>query len=288
VRVYEDLMAALYQQHPVRVPVIGTVEDIRRITPDLLHTCHRTFYHPANMLLAVIGDVDPDAVLDQIARDLAGRRYGPAGPIQRLYPDEPPAAAQRGVRRPLPTSEAYAAVGIKLAPPVRSGAETEAHRLAAQRRVLLLQLALDALIGPASAFFQRLYDEGVFTDAFGYQVDVQPGAAHLLVSGRTGQPDRFCAEVLGQLCSAAASGFDPADFERVRRARLGSFLSVLDNADALNGLLVRDRLLGFDFLRTAELLRGFDVADGASILGDLVDQGRATWAIVEPKGAEQA
>jgi len=275
VRVYEDLMTALYQVHPVRVPVIGTVEDIRKITPELLYTCHRTFYHPDNMLLAVIGDVDPDAVVDQVARDLAGRDYGPAEPIRRVYPDEPPAVNRAAARRALAASEAYAAVGIKLTP----GQD--------QRRVLLLQLALDALIGPASAFYQRLYDEGVFTDAFGYQVDVQPGAVHLLVSGRTNQPDRFCAEVLQRLRASAGAGIDPRDFERVRRARLGSFLAVLDNADALNGLLVRDRLLGFDFLRTAELLQALAAGDTAEVLAELADERRAAAAVVEPRGAEQ-
>lgn len=285
VRVYEDLMTALYQAHPIRVPVIGTVEDIHRITPDLLHTCHRTFYHPENMLLAVIGDVDPDAVLDQVARDLAGRDYGPPDPIRRVYPDEPPAVARPEARRTLATSEAYAAVGVKLNPLVGVGGAGGGN--GTQRRVLLLQLALDALIGPASAFYQRLYDEGVFTDAFGYQVEVQPGAAHLLVSGRTDQPRRFCGEVLQRLQSAAAEGIDPADFERVRRARLGSFLSVLDNADALNGLLVRDRLLGFDFLRTAELLRGLDAGDAAAALAELDQEERAAAAVVEPKGAQQ-
>ncbi|REJ35891.1 MAG: hypothetical protein DIU84_06675 [Bacillota bacterium] len=281
VQVYEDLMQALYQAHPARVPVIGTVEDIRRITVDLLNTCHRTFYHPHNMLLAVIGDVDPAAVVEQVERDLAGRSYGPPEPVRRVYPDEPEPVARPESRRAMATAEAYAAVGFKLAPPVPVDGSAPAPE--AQRRVLLLQLALDALIGPASAFYQRLYDEGVFTDAFGYNVEVQPGAAHVLVSGRTNQPGRFCEEVLERLRSAAGQGVDPADFERVRRARLGSFLSVLDDADALNGLLVRDRLLGFDFLRTAQLLRDLDAGGAGAVLAELGRDGRAAVAVVEPK-----
>jgi len=105
----------------------------------------------------------------------------------------------------------------------------------------------------------------------------------VLVSGRTNQPGRFCEEVLERLRSAAGQGVDPADFERVRRARLGSFLSVLDDADALNGLLVRDRLLGFDFLRTAQLLRDLDAGGAGAVLAELGRDGRAAVAVVEPK-----
>ena len=35
-QVYEDLFAAMYRHHPVRVPIAGTVESIEAITPEIL------------------------------------------------------------------------------------------------------------------------------------------------------------------------------------------------------------------------------------------------------------
>ena len=53
-RVYEDLFAAMYRHHPVRVPIAGTVESIQAITPEILQSCYDAFYHPANMMLCCL------------------------------------------------------------------------------------------------------------------------------------------------------------------------------------------------------------------------------------------
>ena len=51
--IFENLMLSLYDQHPIRIPILGTSETIREITAETLHTCHRAFYTPGNMLLCV-------------------------------------------------------------------------------------------------------------------------------------------------------------------------------------------------------------------------------------------
>ena len=61
-KVFENLMENMYRSHPVRVPILGTSETIRQITPELLNDCHRAFYTPGNMILCVVGDVDPEQV----------------------------------------------------------------------------------------------------------------------------------------------------------------------------------------------------------------------------------
>ena len=42
-RVFEILTEAMYRNHPIRTPILGTEESIRQITAELLHTCHRAF-----------------------------------------------------------------------------------------------------------------------------------------------------------------------------------------------------------------------------------------------------
>ena len=61
-RIFENLMTGMYRDHPVTVPILGTVASIAQITDRVLYDCHRAFYRPGNMVLCVVGDVDPDAV----------------------------------------------------------------------------------------------------------------------------------------------------------------------------------------------------------------------------------
>ena len=87
-RMYENLFAALYQHHPIRVPIAGTVESIQDITAQTLYDCHKAFYDPSNMMLCVAGPVDPALVVES-AREIlpktpggvGGRDYGPAEPL---------------------------------------------------------------------------------------------------------------------------------------------------------------------------------------------------------------
>ena len=54
------------------MPILGTSETIREITPEILERCHRAFYTPGNMMLCVVGDVEPDTVT-AIAEEILGK-----------------------------------------------------------------------------------------------------------------------------------------------------------------------------------------------------------------------
>lgn len=86
--VFENLARAMYARHPIREPILGTSQTIREITPENLTLCHRAFYTPGNMMLCVMGDVDPEAV-EKIARELLGDAPREVGEKLRDW-DEPP------------------------------------------------------------------------------------------------------------------------------------------------------------------------------------------------------
>ena len=93
-RLVMNLLQALYHVHPVRIDIAGTPESIRRSTADTLYTCYDTFYHPSNMAVFVVGDVDPDEVLRQVSDDMAARNYTFREPVERLYEPEPAHVAE--------------------------------------------------------------------------------------------------------------------------------------------------------------------------------------------------
>ena len=42
VRVYNNLLQAMYHYHPVREKIAGTIESVAAITPRILYRCHST------------------------------------------------------------------------------------------------------------------------------------------------------------------------------------------------------------------------------------------------------
>ncbi len=96
-RLNEQIMAALYLNHPYGRPVIGWHHEIEKLNREDALAFYRRFYAPNNATLIIAGDVDPSDV-----RKLAERTYGsiPAQPsiaTVRVRPQEPAPTAPRTV-----------------------------------------------------------------------------------------------------------------------------------------------------------------------------------------------
>ena len=84
-RVFFNMLCGLYQKHPVRIDIAGTIESIAEITDDLLYRCYRTFYNLHNMVLAVAGKCTVDEVLE-----VADRLLKPCEDqkLETVFPEE--------------------------------------------------------------------------------------------------------------------------------------------------------------------------------------------------------
>ncbi len=92
----EEVDAALYQNHPYRVPVIGWMHEMEQLNRIDATSFYDRYYAPNNAILVVAGDVEPGEV-----RALAEKTYGTlaAGPAltPRARPQEPEQNTKRTV-----------------------------------------------------------------------------------------------------------------------------------------------------------------------------------------------
>ena len=83
----EQMMAALYSNHPYGTPVIGWEHEIRALDREDALSFYRRFYAPDNAILVIAGDVEPEEV-----RRLAEETFGklaPSAKVSRARPQEP-------------------------------------------------------------------------------------------------------------------------------------------------------------------------------------------------------
>jgi predicted Zn-dependent peptidase len=67
-KLYEQLLGMVYRQHRYRNPVIGYASDIRKITATEVESFRKIYYVPSNIVLSVVGSVDPDRDIKTIER----------------------------------------------------------------------------------------------------------------------------------------------------------------------------------------------------------------------------
>jgi zinc protease len=96
-RLTEQIMAALYLNHPYGRPVIGWHQEIEKLDREDALAFYRRFYAPNNAILVIAGDVEAKDVRPMVERTFGEVAAQPAIPAQRLRPQEPVPAASRTV-----------------------------------------------------------------------------------------------------------------------------------------------------------------------------------------------
>ncbi len=84
----EQMMAALYANHPYGIPIIGWEREIRALDREDALSFYKRFYAPNNAILVIAGDVEPDEV-SKLAEETFGK-IEPSGSVNgRARPKEP-------------------------------------------------------------------------------------------------------------------------------------------------------------------------------------------------------
>src|SRR3954449_9247883 len=96
-RLTEQIMAALYLNHPYGRPVIGWHQEIEKLNREDALAFYRRFYAPNNAILVIAGDVEAADVHPLVERNLGPIPAQPAIPARRIRPQEPEPAAPRTV-----------------------------------------------------------------------------------------------------------------------------------------------------------------------------------------------
>ncbi len=55
---WQGIFRTSFQKHPYRSPVIGTMEDLGNVTPEIAQAFHKTYYSPSNAVIVIAGDFE--------------------------------------------------------------------------------------------------------------------------------------------------------------------------------------------------------------------------------------
>ncbi len=224
-RVFFNLLESLYREHPVRNDIAGTVESISKITPDLLYRCYNTFYHPTNMAVFIVGDLDPAIVAAQVEANFSARGYKHMGAIVRRYPEEPKEIMQEKAVQKLVVSEPVFYLGFKdIVVDKLSGRDV-------MHREILMELVLDTLFGTSEKLYNDLYKADLIDEGFGFEYAAESTYGYTMIGGETKDPDQLYDRIMSEIKNAQKNGISEEQFERHRRKILGSYIRKFDSLE---------------------------------------------------------
>jgi predicted Zn-dependent peptidase len=238
-RSYFGLIEAMYGTYPIHIDIAGTIESIKEITKETLYKCYHTFYHPSNMMLFIVGGVDPERVMQLVRDNQAAKDYAPQAEIRRIFKEEPTGVAVKLKVTKLPVSLPKYLFGFKEAPPHIKGMEL-------LRQELTMKLMLDILFSPSSNLYQALYDENLISDNFGHEYSCDNDYAFSIIGGDTIDPEALLARFKQLLDQVIDSGIAEEDFMRSRKKKIGGFLRMLNSPEAIANEFTKYQFRGSD------------------------------------------
>ena len=88
-RLYDMNMKNTFVNSNFKTPIIGTQESIMNITKEELEYCYNHFYHPSQMYLIAVGNVDPKEVIDIVENNQKNKQYQEPYKIMHEEIEEP-------------------------------------------------------------------------------------------------------------------------------------------------------------------------------------------------------
>ena len=273
-RSYFGLLSALYKDHPIRFDPAGSKDTIAPIDRPILERTHAAYYHPANLILCVAGDVDPAAVLSAAARVLVSDRPGEAH--RRPPVAEPAAPAVPETRVALSVSRPNVTLGLKDDPPGVEGTALLA-------RETETELLLDVLFGDGGIVEAPLYQEGVVDESLSAGYQAEPDFGFVSVSCDVDAEGPYRERLLSALETARRRGIRPEDVERAKKKALGATVRTFNSPDRLASALLALALDGTTFADTIAAIEGASAPALTARFERLLTCPRA-WSVVEPRG----
>ena len=275
-RSFELLMQAMYQNHPVRVPILGTRETIAQITPQVLTDCHQSFYHPENMLLCVVGDVDPEEVR-AIAEATLPAPTCAKGTATRQWAEE------------MTCSQNFVTAAMEVAMPMfQLGFKCESLGFGpeAVRQEIIGDLACEALFGESSPLYMRLYEEGIIDGSFGGGFETIEGMALLTVAGDSEDLEAVLEAILQQAQVLLEEGISEKDLLRMKRSAMGRRIRGLDSFDSVCFRICAYHLSGYDYFEFPALYQQVEAADLLEFIRRVVTRQRCCLCVITPNEQE--
>ena len=276
-RLYFGVIQNMYKNHPVKIDIAGTIESITPITKDMLYQCYNTFYHPSNMLLFVVGSVDPDQIMNQIRSNQEKKDYEKMPEIKRKFEDEPETVAEKKQVLEMNVQSPKCLVGLKAPEPKQQGKEM-------LRQELSMNVFLDMLFGKSSSYYSELYNDGLIDETFHYDYTQENGFGFLTVGGDTEKPDELAEKVQSLLLKAKQESlFTEEGLERTKKKKIGAFLRAINSPEYIANQFTRYAFNEMDLFEVVPTLESLKYDDIQAVANTIISEERFTVCQVVPK-----
>jgi predicted Zn-dependent peptidase len=257
--VYFDTLASLYHTHPVKDEVLGTVSSIRSMDQSIIEQGLQIGYHPANMTLLIVGDVDPEAVFEALQ----------SMPELNRIPTHPQftALSEHDIDTIVrPFYEVKKDINIAY---VTLAAKVPNHHLIDPMDCAILEIKLnfflETLIGKQSDDYHQLIKRQLANDSLDYSSAIEVTNGYFRITTESKKPEQTLAALQAIVQNAPNRPLDETQFLANRNRLIGSYYRAFNRIDGIANVFSEYLVKGIDVDRLMDQALKLQVGDLAEI-----------------------
>lgn len=257
-RLFKETLISLYKNHPMKVDVLGSKEDIQNMRMEDLKYFYELNYDPSKLCLVGITGKDTDEIMEWIKDCQKDVESKCDKEISRVFKEEPMEVNRKEFVDTMDISQPFVCVGFKMKPC--------SNVIESIEKDFAVNMWLDSLMGPLNPKFQEWLDQRIFTQFVGAEADFTIDHSYVLFYAQTINPDAFIELVKEQVKKKTILN---EDYQSLRAQAIANNLRGLNHFDGLANDLLRSHFENFDYMDSLNRIQKMSLDKVLSNLGDL-------------------
>lgn len=274
-QVYFGSIQNLYQNHPVAIDIAGTVETVNNTTKPMLETCYETFYHPSNMMIVVVGNVDPEKTMQVIRENQERKTFKPQQEIKRQANNEPETVKTKKREVSMDVDMNKIIVSIKVNDILKSPKE----RL---KRELSIGIFFDLIFSKSSSLYNEWLEKGIINDSFSANFTQEKDYSFIQIGGDVDDVEILEKSIYDFINNIDSITLNDEDFKRIQRKNIGNFINIFNSPESIASIFSRYYFEGIVAMELVDEIAKLTIQDIEEVK-TLFDENLATTCIIKKK-----
>ena len=270
-RVFFNLLREMYENHPVKIDIAGTVDSIAQIDDKLLYECYNTFYNPANMFICIAGNVETEKVLSQIEK---GIKPTEVVTVKSAKFTEQKEVKNHYIEQSLEVSKPLFCLGFKDV--------FEGDRLSLKDRTTA-GITLEILCGDCSPLYRKLLSDGLIDNELSSEHFQGEGYSAFMIEGESDDPKAVAEEIKKEIKKLILNGIDNKLLTAVKKAAYGDTVKRFDSTDNIVTDMLDCAISGDGLFEELEILKEITEQDITYCLEKMTEES-SVLSVIKKKG----
>ena len=269
---YEKAIYNSFIKHPIKMPVIGDIENVKSITKEDLYECYNTFYNPGNMFVVITGNVDPEETIELIKQNQEKKQFEKEEEIKIKTYEEPDKVDKKSEIIKMDINLPKLALSYKI--------NYKNMNLNLRDALAYISIIFDINLGATSIINEELKDENIITSNIDFTFMYTD--THILVTifGETDKIEKLSSKLENQINNLELT---EEEFDRKKQNIASSYIFMSDNIFSMNEK-VMNNIIKYNEIKIDDIkyTKRLDYKKAKQIIKDL-DLKNKSIVIIEPK-----